>query len=79
MELLLNLLNSGLLAQVEIETVTEEGIASITGFSLLISVGGLIFAGFKLLTGELISAIYALLGGITIGAAPIIARALIVQ
>ncbi|MDB4265128.1 hypothetical protein N9891_00105 [bacterium] len=79
MELLLNLLNSGLLAQVEIETVTEEGISNLMKFAILISISGMIYSGFKLLTGDLISAIYALLGGIIIGAAPIIARALVVQ
>ncbi len=63
------------LAQAELDTVIQEGTTQIMAFALVIAIGGIIGAGFQLMRGEILHAIYILLGALSIGGSVAIANA----
>lgn len=67
----------GILAQAELDPLKEKGISTIMVFALLLCVGGLIFAGYNLLRGNIEFAIHAVLGALLIGASGYIATKMI--
>jgi len=82
MELLLNLsslIDFALLAQIPLEEVRDSSISKIMIFALVIAVAGCIAAGFQLMGGNILNAIYVLLGSIIIGGAPVIAKSFIIE
>jgi len=73
------LLDFALLAQVPIEDTVKEGIPKIMAVAGLLSLGGVIYSGFKFMQGDTGSAIAMLIGALLVGAAPIISQAFMVQ
>lgn len=82
MELILNLFNlfdSALLSQIDLRTVADEGVSKLMIIAVVIAVGGIIAAGFQLMAGSILNAVYILLGSLLIGAAPVVASSFVVQ
>lgn len=82
MELLLSLwslLDLTFIAQVQLDTLRDQSITKIMIFAVIIAITGCIAAGFQLMSGNILNAIYVLLGSIIIGGAPAIARSFIIE
>jgi len=72
----LALLDWHILAQAQIDTFTDKSLSTLTKFSLVICVAGLILAGFNLIRGQVEFAVYAALGSLIIGASAVFAKAI---
>jgi len=64
-----------ILAQADLKVLVDGGTSQIMSFALIICVCGIIGSGFQLMRGEILHAVYILLGALSIGGAVAIAKA----
>lgn len=64
-----------LLAQADLKTLADNGTSQIMVFALVVCVCGIIGSGFQLMRGEILHAVYILLGALFIGGSVAIAKA----
>jgi hypothetical protein len=64
-----------ILAQADLQTLADSGTSQIMIFALVVCVCGIIASGFQLMRGEILHAVYILLGALVIGGAVAISKA----
>jgi hypothetical protein len=64
-----------ILAQADLQSLADSGTSQIMIFALVVCVGGIVASGFQLMRGEILHAVYILIGALVIGGAVPIAKA----
>lgn len=64
-----------ILAQADLDMLTDEGVDTVLQFALMLCVGGIILAAYNLMLGNISHAIHIILGSLLMGGGGYVARA----